>query len=58
MKELEKELTALFIKKLGLKRTVYAVLSGLMDSDGPIEGIAKSIITKACRLMGYRNPVT
>ncbi len=58
MKELEKELTALFIKKLGFKRTVYAVLSGLMDSDGPAEGIAKSIITKACRLMGYRDPVS
>jgi len=58
MKELEKEITALFIKKLGVKRTIYAVLSGLMDNDGPIDGIAKSIITKACWLMGYRNPVS
>jgi len=58
MKELEKELTALFIKKLGFTGTVYAVLSGLVDVDGPTEGIAKSIITKACRLMGYRNPVS
>jgi len=58
MKELEKELTALFINKLGFRGTAYAVLSGFMDGDGPTEGIAKSIITKACRLMGYHTPAS
>ncbi len=57
MKDLEKDLTALFMKKLGVMGTVYAVLSGLVDAAGPTEGITKSIITKAVRLMGYKNPV-
>ena len=55
MKELEKELTALFIKKLGGKGEIYAVLSGLVDSGGFIVGIAKSIITKPFRLRSIKN---
>ena len=58
MEDLEKELTAMFIKKLGVMGTAYAVLSGLVDANGPTEGITKSIITKAVRLMGYKNPVS
>ena len=55
--ELEKELTFLFMKKLGIWGTTRAMVSGLTDADGPIEGIQKSIISKACIKMGLFNPV-
>jgi hypothetical protein len=55
--ELEKELTALFMKKLGLWEMLKAMVSGLIDPAGPIEGIQKTIITRACCKMGLNLPV-
>jgi hypothetical protein len=57
-KQLEKELASLFVKKLGLWGTVSAIITGLRDRSGPLDGIQKSIISKACVKMGYINPVS
>jgi hypothetical protein len=56
-KEMKDEMTQMFIKQLGLWELIMATLSGLKDKAGPIEGIQKSVIAKACLKMGYRNPV-
>ena len=54
---LEKELSLFFMKKLGLWGVLKATIIGIIDADGPIEGIQKAVITKACFKMGLRNPV-
>jgi hypothetical protein len=58
LKQLEKELSSLFVKHLGLWGTLSAVASGMYDKSGPLEGVQKSIISKACLKMGYLNPVS
>jgi hypothetical protein len=57
-KQLENELALMFVKKLGLWGTISAILVGLRDKNGPIDGIQKSVITKACVKMGYLNPIS
>lgn len=57
-KEMENDLTQLFIKRLGLWGTFLAAIAGIMDKSGPIEGVKKSIINKACARMGYRYPLS
>jgi hypothetical protein len=57
-RQLENELSMMFIKKLGLWGTISAVFSGLRDQSGPMEGVQKSVIYKACIKMGYLNPVS
>jgi hypothetical protein len=56
--EMESELTQLFMRRLSVWEILLATLSGLKDSSGPIEGIKKSIIIKACTKMGYINPLS
>jgi hypothetical protein len=55
-KEMEADLTQLFMSRLGVWEILLATLAGLKDSSGPIEGIKKKIIIKACTKMGYKNP--
>ncbi len=55
--ELQRELTHLFLKNLGVSGTLLATLKGILDKDGPVEGIKKSIISCACERMGYKNPI-
>jgi hypothetical protein len=57
LKQLENELTMMFIKKLGFWGTMSAVLTGLNDKSGPFDGAQKSVIIKACVKMGYINPI-
>jgi hypothetical protein len=57
-KEMEAELTQLFMRRLGVWEILLATLTGLMDSSGPIEGVKKMIIIKACTKMGYKNPLS
>jgi hypothetical protein len=55
--QLEKDLTALFFKELGMLGAAKAIISGLSDESGPIQGVQKSVIKNACLKMGYQNPL-
>lgn len=57
LKQLEKELSSMFIRRLGVWGTLSAIAAGIYDKHGPIEGIQKSIISRACLKMGYLNPL-
>lgn len=56
VKQLENELTAIFIKRIGVPGLVSSFFSGLVDKSGPIEGIKKNVIQKACVKMGFKHP--
>lgn len=57
-KEMENELTQMFMRRLGILEIMSATLMGMTDEAGPIEGVKKAIIIKACTKMGYRNPLS
>jgi hypothetical protein len=56
--QLEKDLTQLFFKELGMFGAAKAIFSGLYDESGPIQGVQKSVIKNACLKMGYQNPLS
>jgi hypothetical protein len=56
-REMENELTDLFFKQLGLWGSFLATIYGIHDKSGPVEGIKKSIIKRACRKMGFIDPL-
>lgn len=55
--QFEKELTLLFFKRLGIWGSLTAILAGIYDKSGPVEGVRKSVISNACIKMGYLNPI-
>ncbi len=56
--QLEKELTQLFFKELGMLGVMKAIVTGLSDESGPVQGVQKSVILNACLKMGYSSPVS
>ncbi|MBN2282765.1 MAG: hypothetical protein JXO48_02635 [Deltaproteobacteria bacterium] len=55
--ELEKELTMLLVKKLGVLGIMKAMGKGLFSRSGPLQGMQKVLIADACRKMGMVIPV-
>lgn len=55
--QLKNELALMFVRQLGMWGTVSAVFSGLLDKSGPMEGVQISLINRACKKMGYVNPI-
>jgi hypothetical protein len=57
-KEMQEELSRLFVSKLSIFQLMAAVVTGFFDNNGITDGIKKSVIIKACSKMGYKNPLT